>query len=126
MHIEDIRNYCLAKQFVSEEMPFGPNTLVFKLGGKIFLLIGLDQLDTISFNVKCDPEYACTLRETYSETVFPGYHMNKKHWNTVFCHRQLGPDQLKDLITHSYTLVLASLTKRQKSEYHIETDTRLP
>ena len=111
MHIEDIRTYCLTKNGVTEEMPFGPDTLVFKVGGKIFLLIGLDQIDELRFNVKCDPQYAIDLREQFSNTVFPGYHMNKKHWNTIYCGRELGNTQLENLIDHSYNLVFESLSK---------------
>lgn len=111
MHIEELHLYCLKKKAVSEELPFGPQTLVFKVGGKVFLLVGLDQIDALSFNVKCDPEYAIELREEYQQTVFPGYHMNKKHWNTVFCNRQLSDDKIRDLIDHSYELVFRSLPK---------------
>jgi predicted DNA-binding protein (MmcQ/YjbR family) len=112
MNIEEIRDYCLAKSSsVSEELPFGPDTLVFKIAGKVFLLIGLDQIENIRFNVKCDPEYAIELREKYEQTVFPGYHMNKKHWNTVFLGRELNTTQLKELIDHSFDLVKQSLPK---------------
>ena len=112
MHIEDIRSHCLEKhQLVTEELPFGPDTLVFKIAGKVFLLIGLDQVENLSFNVKCDPEYAIELREKYDQTVFPGYHMNKKHWNTVFLGRELNPKQLTDLIDYSFDLVVKSLPK---------------
>lgn len=115
MHIEEIREYCLAKSAqVTEELPFGPDTLVFKIVGKVFLLVGLDQIDSISFNVKCDPEYAIELREKYDQTVFPGYHMNKKHWNSVFLGRELNSNQLKELIDHSFELVVASLPKKIK------------
>ncbi|WP_317197572.1 MmcQ/YjbR family DNA-binding protein [Sphingobacterium bovistauri] len=96
---------------VSEELPFGPDTLVFKIAGKVFLLIGLDQVENMSFNVKCDPEYAIELREKYQHTVLPGYHMNKKHWNTVFLGRELNTTQLKELIDHSFDLVKLSLPK---------------
>ena len=112
MHIEDIRLYCLSKSTqVVEELPFGPDTLVFKIGGKIFLLISLDQYDEIRFNVKCDPDYAEELRERYSQTVFPGYHMNKKHWNTVYVGRELQEKELQALIDHNYELVVQSLPR---------------
>jgi predicted DNA-binding protein (MmcQ/YjbR family) len=71
----------------------------------------LEQIQDLSFNVKCDPEYAVDLREKYDQTVFPGYHMNKKHWNTVFLGRELNPKQLTDLIDHSFDLVVKSLPK---------------
>lgn len=112
MHIEEIRDYCLSKSAsVQEEMPFGPDTLVFKVGGKIFLLIGLDQVDDLSLNVKCDPEYAVELREKYEQTVIPGYHMNKKHWNTVYLRRELHDGKIKELIDHSFDLIVQSLPK---------------
>lgn len=118
MHIEDIREFCLSLSFVTEEMPFGPDTLVFKVGGKIFLLVGLEQIDTIRFNVKCDPEYAVELRERYENTVLPGYHMNKKHWNTVYCNRELSVPDLKKLIVSSYDLVYLALTRSAKEKLH--------
>ena len=105
MHIEELRTYCLLKQGATESLPFGPETLVFKVGGKIFLLVGLNQVDELSFNVKCDPEYAVALREEFEHTVMPGYHMNKKHWNTVYCNRQLNDERIRQLIDHSYDLV---------------------
>ena len=112
MHIEQIRDYCLSKPFSSEELPFGPDTLVFKVGGKIFLLIGLDvDGSELRFNVKCDPQLAIEWREKYSQTVFPGYHMNKKHWNTVYANRDLNDDQLYRMIDHSYDLIWQSLPK---------------
>ena len=114
MHIEELREYCLSKQGATEEMPFGPETVVFKVGGKVFLLVGLDQIDDVSFNVKCDPEHAVSLREEFEHTVIPGYHMNKKHWNTVYCNRQLNDRRLQELIDHSYALVFQSLPRSVK------------
>lgn len=111
MHIEELREYCLTKPGVTEELPFGPDTLVFKVGGKIFMLVGLAQVHELSFNVKCDPEYAVQLREQYSATVRPGYHMNKKHWNTVYCNRELADTKILQMIDHSYDLVVRSLPK---------------
>ena len=111
MHIEAIQTYCLQKKAVTQELPFGPDTLVFKVGGKVFLLIGLDQIDFLCFNVKCDPDLAIELRADYPETVLPGYHMNKKHWNTVYCNRELPDERINELIDHSYSLVFNSLTK---------------
>lgn len=111
MHIEDVRDYCLSLKYVTEETPFGPNTLVFKVGGKLFLLVGLDQIDELRFNVKCDPEYAVALREQFEQTIIPGYHMNKKHWNTVYCNRELSDSKIKELIDHSYDLIYQSLPK---------------
>src|SRR5690606_15960752 len=114
MHIEEIRDYCIVKPGATEETPFGPDTLVLKVGNKVFWLVGLDQVDALSFNVKCDPEYALELRDEYPATVIPGYHMNKKHWNTIYCNRQLPDEKLRSLIDHSYELVFASLPKAVK------------
>ena len=112
MNIEELRDYCLSKPGVSESFPFGEDTLVFKVGDKIFLLTGLTEH---SFNVKCDPEHAVELREHYEE-VRPGYHMNKKHWNTVRTDGALTNQQLRNMIDHSYELVFASLPKKQQVE----------
>jgi predicted DNA-binding protein (MmcQ/YjbR family) len=114
MHIEDIRDLCLSLPYVTEHTPFGPDTLVFKVGGKIFLLVGLDQIDDLRFNVKCDPEYAIELRERYEDTVVPGYHMNKRHWNTIYCNRQLSNHDLGNMIKESYALVYDSLSTTVK------------
>ena len=111
MNIESLRDYCLAKAGVVETMPFGPDTLVFKVLDKIFLLIGLNNPD--SFNVKCDPEKAISLRDEYEE-VQPGYHMNKTHWNTVSMIGRLTEPQLKEMIDHSYDLVVSSLPKNKQ------------
>lgn len=116
MNIEELREFCIGKVNTVEELPFGPDTLVFKVGGKIFLLVGLDQLTDQCFNVKCDPELAIDLREKHEQTVFPGYHMNKKHWNTVYMNRELSDQSLFDLIDHSYDLVAKSLPKRRKED----------
>ena len=89
-------------------MPFGDDTLVFKAGGKIFLLISLKEGNR--FNVKCDPDWAAELRESYSE-VQPGFHMNKTHWNTVFMDGNLSDKQLLEMIDHSYQLIVKSLPK---------------
>lgn len=113
MDIEQLRDYCLDKPGVTEGFPFGEETLVFKVGEKLFLLIGLDEAS--SFNVKCDPELAVDLRERYSE-VKPGFHMNKQHWNTVQINGSLTLKQLKDMIDHSYELVFKSLPKKLQAE----------
>ena len=119
MNIEDLRAYCLAKSAVTEELPFGPDTLVFKVGGKIFLLVGLEQVGELRFNVKCDPEIAVQLRLHYPDTVIPGYHMNKKHWNTVYCDRQLSDERLRSCIDDSYMLVYHSLSKSIKDTIQV-------
>lgn len=113
MNIEEIRDYCLAKPGVTEDMPFGEDTLVFRVGEKLFLLTSISR--SSQFNVKCDPELAVELRERNSE-VQPGYHMNKKHWNTVHTDGNLTRKQLCDMIDHSYDLVLKSLPKKVQHE----------
>ncbi|TGD77193.1 MmcQ/YjbR family DNA-binding protein [Hymenobacter wooponensis] len=113
MNIEDFRDYCLLKAGVTEETPFGPDTLVFKVGGKVFALTDIETFGSI--NLKCDPERAVELREQH-EYVLPGYHMNKKHWNTVLIGTGAPLGQLRELIDHSYDLVRASLPRKQREE----------
>ncbi len=103
MNIESLREYCLSKPGVEETLPFGPDTLVFKVNNKVFLLTGLDEAE-LRFNVKCDPDKALELREEFS-CVLPGYHMNKKHWNTIVVDGSVSTRQLKEWIDHSYDLV---------------------
>jgi len=115
MNIEAFREYCLRKKGVEEDFPFGEQTLVFKVMGKLFALTGLDEVE-YSVNLKCDPDYAIELRETHPDDVAPGYHMNKKHWNTVQFERSLDDSFLKKLVDHSYDLVVASLPKKTRDE----------
>jgi predicted DNA-binding protein (MmcQ/YjbR family) len=103
MNIEILREYCLSKSGVEECLPFGPDTLVFKVSGKIFLLASLDS-EILQFNVKCDPDKAIELREEFSSVV-PGYHMNKKHWNTILVDGSVPVRKIKEWIDHSYELV---------------------
>jgi predicted DNA-binding protein (MmcQ/YjbR family) len=103
MDIETLREYCLGKPGVEETLPFGPNTLVYKVTGKIFLITGLSE-EKLSFNVKCDPDLAIELREQY-DCVQPGYHMNKKHWNTIVVDGSVPNKKLKEWIDHSYQLI---------------------
>jgi predicted DNA-binding protein (MmcQ/YjbR family) len=103
MNAEDLRLYALSFPDVEEAFPFGDNVIVFKINNKIFLLLPLDA-ESLRFNVKCDPGEAIELREQYS-SVQPGYHMNKKHWNTVFVDGSLSSRQLKKFIEDSYYLV---------------------
>lgn len=114
MNIEEIRYYCLSKKSAEESLPFGPNILVFKIMGKAFLLCGLDAAP-LQFNVKCDPEKAISLREQFN-CVLPGYHMNKKHWNTVIVNGDLPEDLFFKLIDDSYDLVFLSLSKKRRDE----------
>jgi len=113
MNIEELRDYCLQKSAVTEGLPFGEDTLVFKVGGKMFLLTGIQAGN--NFNVKCDPELAIELREQYIE-VLPGYHMNKKMWNTVYMDGSLTIKQLHQMIDHSYHLVFKGLPKKLQEE----------
>jgi predicted DNA-binding protein (MmcQ/YjbR family) len=113
MNIEQLRDYCLAKPCVTESFPFDENTLVFKVGGKMFLLT--DLVEELSMNVKCDPEKAIDLRERYAE-VTPGYHMNKKYWNTVLLKGDIPEHLLFEWIDHSYQLVYDSLPLKVKQE----------
>ena len=111
MNIEQFRNHCLKKKGVTEEFPFGNETLVYKVMGKLFALAGVDNFESI--NLKCDPEEAVLLREKY-DAVQPGYHMNKKHWNTVMLDGSLTDKLVFKLIDDSYNLVAAGLTKANK------------
>lgn len=104
MHIENIREYVLQKPEVTEGFPFDEESLVFKVKGKIFMIASLDE-SPLRFNVKCDPDKAIQQREDYPETVLPGYHMNKQHWNTIVIDGRLTTKQLKEMIDHSYALV---------------------
>lgn len=103
MNIEIIREYCIEKKDVTESFPFGDDTLVFKRKCKIFLLANLD--GDLSLNLKCDPALALELRERYSSVV-PGYHMNKKHWNTVYIDGTIPDKEIFSWIDHSYDIVL--------------------
>ncbi|MEX0685915.1 MAG: MmcQ/YjbR family DNA-binding protein [Balneolales bacterium] len=113
MDIETFREYCLSFRGVTESFPFGEDALVFKVKDKMFALTHID--DFKSFNVKCDPTVALELRETY-ESVLPGYHMNKKHWNTVVVDGKIPDDKLKEWVMHSYDLVVAKLPSVQRLE----------
>ncbi len=110
MNIETIRDYCLSKPGAEETLPFGPNTLVFKVSGKAFLLVGLDAED-LRFNVKCDPDKALELREEFP-CVLPGFHMNKKHWNTIVVDGSVSNAMLKEWIDHSFSLVAPKSKKK--------------
>jgi len=106
MHIEQYREFCISQEGVTEEFPFGPETLVYKVYGKVFALSGVDNFTSI--NLKCDPEYAVELRERYN-AVLPGYHMNKKHWNTIMIDGSIDNNLMKKLILDSYNLVLKGI-----------------
>ncbi len=113
MNIEELRNYCVKKNHVEECFPFDDETLVFKVMNKIFCLVNLTPPH--SANLKCDPLKAIEMREKYEE-ITPGYHMNKKHWNTIELGGSLRKSLLKELIDDSYNLVLASVPKKFKEK----------
>jgi predicted DNA-binding protein (MmcQ/YjbR family) len=112
MNIETYRTYCLSKKGVTEETPFGENTLVYKVMGKMFALTDLE--DFSSINLKVEPEIGEELREKYA-SVQPGYHMNKKHWVTVLMDGSIPDKLLRQWTDNSYDLVVSGLTKSQKS-----------
>ena len=112
MNIEEFRNYCLSKKEVTESFPFDEVTLVFKVLNKMFALTGLDR-EEFTVNLKCDPEYAIELREKYPE-VQPGFHMSKKHWNTVAFEESLDHETLMEMIDHSYDMVVKGMKKADR------------
>lgn len=113
MYLDVLRTYCLKKPHVEETLPFNDDVLVFKVAGKMFALISLSAPDTV--NLKCDPEYASELRERYT-AVQPGFHMNKKSWNTVSIVDELDEKFIFSLIDHSYDEVVKGLTKKLQRE----------
>lgn len=104
MHVEWVRDLCLSFEDVEECQPFGPENLVYKIKGKMFLLISLEEIPP-RINVKTDPDKSIELREDFPDNVLPGYHMNKKHWNTLVLNTKLSPALVQELISHSYDLV---------------------
>jgi predicted DNA-binding protein (MmcQ/YjbR family) len=112
MDLAKFREYCLAKPQATEGTPFGPDVVVFKVGGKMFALASLDEVPTTA-NLKCDPDLALDLRDRY-EQVRPGYHMNKKHWNTVEIEGGISDPELRKMIDHSYDLVVKRLPKSKR------------
>ncbi len=117
MNIQQYFEYCLSKKGVKEHFPFDEDTLVFKVGGKMFALASLQEWEkgNPSVNLKCDQERAEELRAEYDD-IQPGYHMSKVHWNTVKVNREVSDKFLKELIDHSYDLIFKSLTKKIQGE----------
>ncbi|EGV44539.1 MmcQ/YjbR family DNA-binding protein [Bizionia argentinensis JUB59] len=116
MNIEQVQEYCLKKKGVTEEFPFDNDTLVFKVLNKIFALLPLQSWESgqAAINLKADPDYVIELRENYS-SIRPGFHMNKKHWNTVYIYEdKVSPKFLKELIDHSYNMVVKGMTKKMR------------
>ena len=119
MNLETYYEYCLSKKGVTEHFPFDEDTLVFKVGGKMFALSSLSQWEKgqPAVNLKCDPERAEELRAEYDD-IQPGFHMSKIHWNTIAINNEVQDKQVKELIDHSYELVFKSLTKKLQSELY--------
>lgn len=117
MDIQQLYEFCLVKKGVTEHFPFDEDTLVFKVGGKMFCLTSLKEWEngTPSLNLKCDPEKALELRAEY-EAIRPGYHMSKVHWNSVDIGKDVSDKMLVELINHSYELVFKSLSKKMQTE----------
>jgi len=113
-NFEALQAYCTAKKGVTEDFPFDEVTLTYKVMGKIFLFVPLDS-DQFEVAAKCDPSYAEELREQYEE-VRPGYHLNKKHWNSILLNGSLPQNLIKELIDHSYDMVVKGLTKKVRQE----------
>ena len=113
MNIEDVREYCLSKKGVTEDLPFGDDTLVFRVMNKIFVLTNLE--GELHINLKCNPVKAIELREEYP-AIIPGYHMNKQHWNTLIMDGSLNRKLVFSLIDHSYNLIVDSLPGVKKEE----------
>lgn len=109
MTLAGLIDYCLAQKGVEQSSPFGPDVLVYKVGGKVFALTSPDEFPP-RVNLKCDPDRALELRDEY-ESVIPGYHMNKRHWNTVILDGTLPDELVLELIDHSYTLVVNGLPR---------------
>jgi predicted DNA-binding protein (MmcQ/YjbR family) len=114
MDAAEFREYCLRKAQAAEDTPFGETVLVFKVAGKIFALVSLDEVPARA-NLKCDPDLALELRDRF-EQVRPGYHMNKKHWNTVDIDNGVPDAELRKMIDHSYELVVKSLPRATRSK----------
>ena len=112
MTIDQLREYALGKPDTEETLPFGPDVLVMKVLGKVFLLISLDTVP-VQFNAKCDPERAIELREQYA-SILPGYHMNKQHWNTIILDGSVPMKLVRELIDHSYELVTKKKTTKKR------------
>jgi predicted DNA-binding protein (MmcQ/YjbR family) len=114
MNLHQLQEYCMNKKGVEETMPFDEETLVYKVMGKMFALCGMENVP-LSANLKCDPERALELRELFHQ-IIPGWHMNKKHWNTIETGGDVSDTLFFELIDHSYDLVVAGLPKKLKIE----------
>jgi len=111
--LEPLRSACLALPGATEDMPFGPGVLVFKAGGKLFALVSLEA-QPLRMNLKCEPQRALELRARWPGHILPGYHMNKRHWNTLVLDGHLPADLVRECLAHSHALVLRGLPKRTR------------
>ena len=116
MNIEELREYCLSKKGATEDFPFDDETLVLRVMNKIFAIIPLERVNCI--NLKCEPELVESLREHYN-AVEPAWHMNKKHWNTVWSNRDAGREEICQWIDHSYNLIVNNLPKSQRNRFEM-------
>ena len=116
MDLPNFIEYCLSRKAAEETTPFGPDVLVYKVCGKMFALAVPDDVPA-RVNLKCDPDRAVELRDEH-EAIIPGFHMNKRHWNTVVLDGSLPDDLLRELVDHSYALVVKGMTKAQRAELH--------
>lgn len=117
MNVEEVREYCLSIKGADESFPFDDTTIVFKVMGKMFAYMGLEPQDGgFRVNLKCDPDQAIELREKY-ESVIPGYHSNKKYWNTIYIDGDMSDDEIKVWINHSVDEVIKKLSKKAQAEY---------
>ena len=116
--LEQIYTYCMAKKAVTDGFPFGESVLVFKVAGKMFCLVAIEEIP-LRVNLKCDPEKAVELREQYA-SVIPGYHMNKQQWNTVILEGEVPDREFFGWIDDSYDLIVASLTRKKRAEFGLD------
>ena len=117
MLADELREYFLEKASTTEEQPFGPDVLVYKVKGKMFATLGIDDHDGLGrANLKCDPDRAIELRDEH-DAILPGYHMNKRHWNTLVLDGSLPAELVRELVDHSYNLVVAGLPKKVREEF---------
>ena len=114
IELEEIRSRCLQKPGASEDFPFGPDVIVFRVAGKIFCLANLEDVPS-RVNLKCEPERAVELRDAHPEAIVPGWHMNKRHWNTIYLGGVLPDALVLDLVDHSYERVVAGLTRAARA-----------
>ncbi len=114
--LEAIRTYCLSKRKVTEDSPDGWNATCMRIYNKIFAIVNHEKGEKAAITLKCDPNVALRIREEYPDSIIPGYHMNKKHWNTVYINKGLGQEEINKMIDWSYDLVLQSLSKKVQKE----------